>query len=715
MQLADLRRYGASDVIIQSLRDTGIKDIYPPQLEALRLGLLSTNDSFVVASPTASGKTLVAEMAILKTVFEEAGKAIYLVPLRALAGEKYADFSRKYKPLGIGVGVATGDYDSKDPYLAAYDVIISTNEKMDSLLRHGSPWIHDVALVVADEIHLITDAHRGPTLEVVLARLRQTNPNLRVIALSATIRNAHEIARWLNARVLESTWRPVPLKEGIYFDKSILFDDGSHKEVKIATIYDPINIALSVLDEGGQALIFVNTRKSTESVAAQAAKEVGKRISDSERKLLEQASEGVLKALAEPTRICRRLGELVKYGVAFHHAGIYSRQRKIVEDSFRENRIKLVVATTTLAMGLNFPSRRVIIRDWWRYQAGYGMGPIPVMEIKQMGGRAGRPGYDDYGEAVLIAKSRRDQAFLFERYVGGEPERVISKLGTESALRSHILACIATFLAKSEGEILDFISHTFFAIHKDPADIISIIREILTFLIEEDMIKEREGDLKATPFGTRVAQLYIDPLSAVIIRDALLNAEERDKDLTPFSFLHTISATPDMMVLRLRKRDYEKFTSYMVARKDEFLLPLPKEDYEEFLAQVKTALVFLEWIEETPEDKIVGSYHIGPGDMRALVELGKWLLFSSYEIGRVFKLRRAVKYLSPVRKRLAYGVKKELLELVALQGIGRVRGRNLFNAGYKTIRDLKKADVEDLTKVPTIGKEVAKDIRRQVT
>lgn len=304
--------------------------------------------------------------------------------------------------------------------------------------------------------------------------------------------------------------------------------------------------------------------------------------------------------------------------------------------------------------------------------------------------------------------------FLFEKYITSDPEGITSKLGNESALRSHILASVATFMAKSEDEIVDFISHTFFAVHENPLSILAIIKRILLFLIEEEMIEEIGGNLKATRFGSRIAQLYIDPLSAVIIRDALFEVGEKGSNLTPFSFLHAICATPDMMVLHLRKGDYERFASYMVARKDEFLLPISKEDYEETLAQVKTAILLLEWIKEVPEDRIVATYGIGPGDIRALVELGRWLLYSTQEIGRVFKIRHALECLPPLRTRLTYGVKEELLELIALQGIGRIRARNLFNAGYKTIGDLKKVDAQALTLVPTIGNEVAKGIRRQV-
>jgi helicase len=162
--------------------------LYPPQEDAVNAGALD-GKNIILASPTASGKTLIAELVILKTILEKGGKALYLTPLRALASEKFEDFSKyasveKRPGKKVRVALTSGDYDNSDIYLANYDIIISTNEKADSLLRHRTPWISDVAVVIADEIHLITEADRGPTLEVVLTRLLKINPRIQLIALS---------------------------------------------------------------------------------------------------------------------------------------------------------------------------------------------------------------------------------------------------------------------------------------------------------------------------------------------------------------------------------------------------------------------------------------------------------------------------------------------------------------------------------------------------
>ena len=219
------------DSIKTVLAKAGYGTLYPPQENTIKAGALDGRN-IVLASPTASGKTLIAELVILKSILEKGGKALYLTPLRALASEKYEDF-QKYTSIEkapgrrIRVGLTSGDYDSSDIYLANYDIIISTNEKADSLLRHRSPWISDVSVVVADEIHLITEADRGPTLEVVLTKLLKLNPRIQVIALSATIKNASEMGEWLNAIPITTEWRPVPLREGVYNNGEIQFKDGA--------------------------------------------------------------------------------------------------------------------------------------------------------------------------------------------------------------------------------------------------------------------------------------------------------------------------------------------------------------------------------------------------------------------------------------------------------------------------------------------------------
>ncbi|MEI6796581.1 MAG: DEAD/DEAH box helicase, partial [Methanomassiliicoccales archaeon] len=244
------------DGVAEILEKEGIKDLYPPQAKAAPIALQGKN--LFLAVPTASGKSLVAYLAALRMVLTKGRKVLYMVPLRALASEKTEELKR-FEILGLRVGVSVGDLDTPDPDLARYDIIVATSEKADSLLRHGSDWLNAIGLVVADEVHLINDPGRGPTLEVTLSKFRRRDPEIQIIALSATVGNSAEVAEWLQAEHVTSTWRPVKLKEGVYYDERVQFTDNTVK--KLHQEEDPIwTLVKDGLADGGQCLIFVNTR-----------------------------------------------------------------------------------------------------------------------------------------------------------------------------------------------------------------------------------------------------------------------------------------------------------------------------------------------------------------------------------------------------------------------------------------------------------------------
>ncbi|MHA2061409.1 MAG: DEAD/DEAH box helicase, partial [Candidatus Sifarchaeia archaeon] len=358
--------------VLDLLKNYGLIDLYPPQADAIREGVLD-GDNMLLACPTASGKTLIAELAMLKHILEWNGKVIYLVPLKALASEKKEEF-QKYEQLGIKTIVSTGDFDTKDQWLKNFDIIICSNEKADSLLRHQVSWMKDISLIVSDEVHLITDPSRGPTLEVALSKLRQINPNAQILALSATIKNANEVAEWLNAKLILSEWRPVILREGIYYNGEIEFKDGQSEEISSASIQpeksskgkttarkrkkkktrhtseDPmINLLRDMLHKNGQMIVFTNTRKSTMSLASKLARSIPDYLTNEKKDVLKRIKEEILSTGAD-TSLRARLAQSVLGGVAFHHAGMDYRHRRIVEAYFKDKLIFTICATPTLCL-----------------------------------------------------------------------------------------------------------------------------------------------------------------------------------------------------------------------------------------------------------------------------------------------------------------------------------------------------------------------------
>jgi len=210
----------------QQLREVfekeGITEFRPAQEKAISAGLLE-GKNLLICTPTASGKTLIAELSAGKTILEHHKKAVYIVPLIALANDKFKDFKRKYEHI-FRVTQSSGDLDTNDSYLADYDLIICTAEKLDSLTRHHAQWLSQIGCIIIDEIHLLNDTDRGPTLEVLITLLRQLVPHAQIIGLSATIGNPGELAAWLDAELVQDTWRPVPLHKGVYCQGKITFD-----------------------------------------------------------------------------------------------------------------------------------------------------------------------------------------------------------------------------------------------------------------------------------------------------------------------------------------------------------------------------------------------------------------------------------------------------------------------------------------------------------
>ncbi|QLG60919.1 ATP-dependent DNA helicase [Halorarum salinum] len=512
----------------EALEDEGVEELYPPQAEAVEAGV-ADGESVVASVPTASGKTLIAELAMLSAV-QRGGKALYIVPLRALASEKKAEFER-WEEFGVDVGVSTGNYESDGEWLASRDVIVATSEKVDSLVRNGAAWVDDLTCVVSDEVHLVDDSHRGPTLEVTLAKLRRVNPGLQVVALSATVGNADEVADWLDADLVQSDWRPIDLKTGVHYGNAVNFDDGSQREVPVGTGEKQTeSLVADALDEridgqGGSSLVFVNSRRNAEGAAKRMAEVTSRRLDAGEKNDLRELAAEIRDVSDADTS--EDLARCVEKGAAFHHAGLASEHRSLVEDAFRDRLVKCICATPTLAAGVNTPARRVIVRDWKRYDGEFGgMKPLDTLEVHQMMGRAGRPGLDPYGEAILLAKDRDTMDELFERYLWAEPEAVRSKLAAEPALRTHVLATVASGFATSREGLLDFLDRTLYASQTDDdARLAEVTDRVLEYLEVNGFLDREGGSLTATGIGHTVSRLYLDPMSAAEIIDGLEAAE----------------------------------------------------------------------------------------------------------------------------------------------------------------------------------------------
>ncbi len=1226
------------DVVTKVLELNGFGSLNPAQAAAADAGLVGDR-SMIIAAPTASGKTLAAEIAALD-MLSRGRRVIYIVPLKALASEKHAEFKEKFEPLGYRVALSIGDLDSSDQWLSNYDLIIVTSEKMDSLLRHNISWSGEIGLVIADEIHLLNDPGRGPTLEMVLTKLRQIcSP--RVLGLSATISNYEELASWLDATPVHSDYRPVMLYSGVCFENVVNFNP---QRVLAAVIEDPIpDLMRHTVAGKKQMLVFVSTRRSAESVAEKSGTLLASMLDHASRQELGNVA-GEILHLDTPTKQCQRLAACVRNGTAFHHAGLTNKQRGIIERAFRDGTIKMVSATPTLCLhentsvwsgmkdypvneisdsyelhalngnkiksispieinenispgnlvqiitktgkritltrnhhllvkknnekkliraegckrwgkiatvgylkaktntckwsdfikdnkipfndssldleiyyligvflgdgysgaemssnqilykgspmvvneddevikgiksicdkhgiyyresknrygtrqivltkanwfreflvrcgvdvsirkhvakqllhsdneslscllrglfdtdgyvqkgrnvgistispvlasdvqksllrygiitrmrlrrgkslkmhdkqytckdyfeitlaynksleryhdsigfgvfrksqnlkeivdrirnnlltvrcdkcdyvlhprmfigrtksqlewgrrkenvvkllgergplkssemtrtlgycprkresrlnhhyelirktkfganewvwelndlggwiydniismnkdleecfkkrcecplcgssltkklrnnwrgndfdgdifwdrikdivtvadegnvydvvlpsdgthdhlfaangffvhnsaGINMPAYRVIIRDLKRFGSVRGMDYIPILEIQQMCGRAGRPKYDEEGEAILIAKNKAEAKHAWDNYVMGQAEDITSKLGVEPVLRTHVLALVSSGTVTTRQELYDFFAGTFYAHqYKDLSELNRKLDKMLLMLSNFNFITVEGGQLNDSPFmaasnlgvgeglqptriGRRVSELYIDPITA----DAMIKSLEvaKGKGTNEFGYLHVISDCREMSPkLSLRKNDYTAL-SEMLAEEERNLLKMPPSpwelDYDGYMRSLKTALMFRAWIEESTEEQLMEDFGVAPGELRVRLSNADWLLYSLQELGLLLNYKEQLGMIRKTRLRVKYGISEELVALIKLKGIGRVKARRLHNAGIRKISDIMKAPKQGLEKL--LGPKTAEEVLKQV-
>jgi len=704
--IEELRKYNFEEKWIERIKKLGISKLYPPQEEFVKRRLFEK--SCIVASPTASGKTLLALFSTINCI-KNGKKILYTSPLISLAFEKFEEFSKFFEEYKVAISVS--DYDSADPWLQNYDIIIATNEKVDSLIRHGAEWIKDVGLLIVDEIHLLNDKERGATLEMVIVKIKKLVNNIKILGLSATIKNCKELAEWLNCELLESKFRAVPLYQGVVLDHKIKFL--GKEEIQLDNKLEiEESIVKDVMLKNKQLLIFCSTRRNAEALAERISRFLINWLKDKEIAELAKISKEIENSLEIATRQCKRLAECVRKGVAFHHSGLISRQRRIVEENFKNGLIKVLVSTTSLAYGVNLPAFRVLIRDIKRFEEPYGYRYIPIIEYYQMIGRCGRPKYDAYGEAVTVAKSEVEAEKIFEIFINGEPEPIISKLSSEPALRSHILSLISSEFCLTKKSLKNFFSSTLFAHQYGNIGIIEEkIENILEMLSQWNFIEISGEKIEATQIGKRISQLYIDPITGKLFIDAILSS----KNFEEINLLQLISFTLEMRPLpSIKTSEIEELEKEIERNREKFFIKIDENEieYEEFIKSIKMSKILQMWINEKSEEEILEKTSITPGELYSKLQISDWLIYSLYELSKLLKKKEKMKYLAKFRIRIQKGIKEELIPLVIIEGLGRVRARKLYQHGIKTLKDLKEIPLESLSKI--VGENIAKKIKKEL-
>lgn len=490
------------------------------QREALP-ALLESDKNAVISAPTGAGKTALAELAICRCL-ASAGTALFLAPLRALTAEKEAEWER-FTDLGFHVYVVTGDRELVPSRAEAADILVMTPEKLDSATRkpHSARYgfISQVDCCVIDEVHLLGSEHRGSALEVTIARLRrQTDP--RVIALSAALSNPEDIARWLDApaeNVLEfgNNYRPVPLDTSV-----ATYTPGDNA---FSNKYRRLDRALSVIEphlgEDGQAICFVASREDARRGAEKAVTDLP--IDSLALGLGDNYDARTTAATIDDMT----LASVVKHGVAFHHAGLTRSDRELVEDWFKSGEISLLVSTSTLAWGVNLPARCVVVRDTSYHDPLAGDVPIRPIDIRQMVGRAGRPGYDSRGYAHVICSPR--EADRFESILAANIE-VRSTLPDH--LAAHLNAEVTLGTIECTESAIDWLETTYLAAYRSDISPAELLDSTLADLARRGFIDMAEtGEITPTTCGELAARYYLQ-LETIEQFRSLLEKATVDRD-----------------------------------------------------------------------------------------------------------------------------------------------------------------------------------------
>ena len=795
-EMVGLEKFEFDDRLKKMLEEKwGISELFPPQAMALPNSLIGRN--LMLAVPTASGKSLVGHITMAHRLANDlrGKRGVYIVPLKALASEKFEELSEICNSVGLKVGLAIGDRSGDANLIEGSDVIVCTSEKLDSMLRSSPSLIDDIGIVVSDEFHLLQEPSRGPTLEILLSHIRHRVEGAQILALSATVGNANELAEWLEADLIKSDWRPIALYSGTLTGLDLNYHSvespgGDFSLPESRRLEGGANKNLhSVLDDtiemSKQMLVFVASRSSAQKEARELSMHVKSKVSGGRHEFSEAVTDSwssmadSLSAREGSSVTVKALANAVRGGVGFHHAGLTSSQRKVIEEGFRSGNLLCIVATPTLAQGVNLPASRVVVRDTrrWSTVAARSM-PLPVMEVRQMMGRAGRPGFDEFGESFLVSKSKLEEDSLIDFYLKGRPEEVASKLANpgaqnaeeDGALLAHILSIVANAGIDDRDAISRFLSKTFLASQMESEILESRTDDVILWLCENGMI-ERTGESEEverrikervtmreeeeewqdempswansatsipgldlipkkvqstkrlarrrgpaifgfkkasmyepaesflpepstmtyapTSLGSRVSRLYLNPVSGRILQDglrkamAIVSGEDEFGQVSPLSLLHLASCTPDFLPLWPRKNDYDVIQEALHGHERELLsAPVDLEDER----RMKGALVVQSWMNEYSLESIEDDWGVQPGDLRSRVELLEWLLYAmrrilseDEELARMDRGAHKILFdsVDEVHRRVRYGCKADILGLVSIRGVGRVRAREM--------------------------------------
>ena len=716
-RIRDLRKYDLPDTLLDIWTQQQGEFLLPVQEVAVQRYDLFEGRSLVISSPTSSGKTFVGEMAAMRATF--AGKRVlYLTPLRALAEEKFQTFRARYGAYGVKVVVATRDRREFDHDIEQGDfhLAVLVYEKLSQLLVRQPHLLRSVALVVVDELQMLGDAERGPGLELSLVKLLASNPRPQLLGLSAVLREAQQVADWLEADLLFQDERPVELYRGVLLGERFrykAYNSGEEGEERLAAVEsdDPREMLFAnvkhLARKGEQILIFLKGKRDTVQCA----------IALAETQELPPAQEAL--AALEPleeTALKAQLRVAFAGGVAFHHADLTSEERAVVETHYRNGSLRVIACTTTLAFGVNLPATTVFIEAMkWDTDKRTGAAietPISWAEYENISGRAGRLGFhDEFGRSILIAMNQFQADLLWRSYVMGEQEQFSPAPGQEG-LADRVLNLIVSKVCLNKEELHTFFGLTYLGFQQrgKTAALMAEVDKALDALTRVQLVTVREdGGLEASTLGEAAARKGIRATTAV--RLARFFETARGRTIPEVELFYLLSLTEEgkktylpMSSTEHRGRVYEsKIGEYVHEQGEEpgeelkrllnaRMLPTSQE-----IRSAKLALLLVGWTKGEDLPQLESRYQCYAGTIMTASDEVSWLVDAAAEIAEVMGWNPA-EHLAELAECVRHGVAPACLPLARAQlpGLGRNDIRTLVDAGFDSPRALREAPTETL-------------------
>lgn len=657
--------------IVEKTR-TGLENLFPPQRELLGAGFPGVDENWVICSPTGSGKTLMAEWAI-EHVLGQGLAAIYVAPLRAIVEEKLTDWNRRKPEWSVGLFTGETARNPRQTRPKSEGVLLMTPEKLSNYLlgwKNHLDWISRVGVLVVDEFHLTGDPHRGAALESMIGRLQRINPLVRIAGLSGTLSNAAELALWLKAKMFVSVWRPIPVEKRVVRFKNL--------QRKKELLFSEIEACRRA---GGKTLVFVNSRKRCEGLAT------------------ELQAAGI--------------------GAEFHHAGLPREERERSQKRMRAGETEVLLSTSALEMGVNFPARKVVIYDAYCFD-GETFAPMSVQRFQQCAGRAGRAGYDTQGEVSLFLPvwdgGRID-------YLTAEPEPVRSGMFGSDCLLREVLGEVAGRLSITAEHLeVNFAARTLWRKQGGAQE----LSKPLQALKDGDMVREVQKEdrtyLNETALGRVATQMAVSPNTinhwGALHREwdwweefDVLLAACLAREATPilgFNF-EEIDRMTDV-VLQIPSGVLDSHHSRLVRA-------VPGVPIKRWMAAVKAAVLLTQHTQGRTIEELATDYDCYPTDLQTLKQNCAWVLAAAQRVFQILARQRAEAELEdgeelegPIKSRaselcrrlalmIEYGVAAESIGLVKVPGIGSKRVRRLTDHGVRTLADLVQMRPAELGKV----------------